>query len=76
MRGHTPRLKIPRVYADNGPAEAGPYVGLRPSLINFDLYNALNGNPVRSVNSAYTAWLTPTAILDARLFKISVQYDF
>jgi hypothetical protein len=46
------------------------------SLINFDLYNALNGNPVRSVNSAYTAWLTPTAILDARLFKISVQYDF
>jgi len=43
---------------------------------NFDIYNALNGNYVRSVNAAYAAWLTPTAILDPRLFKISAQVDF
>jgi hypothetical protein len=28
------------------------------------------------VNANYASWLTPTAILDARLFKISVQVDF
>src|SRR5204862_5805533 len=43
---------------------------------NFDVYNALNGNYVRSVNASYAAWLTPTAILDPRLFKISGQFDF
>ena len=44
--------------------------------INLDLYNAFNGNAVRTVNNNYASWLTPTAILDARLFKISVQVDF
>jgi hypothetical protein len=44
--------------------------------INLDLYNALNGNAVRTVNTNYASWLTPTAILDARLFKISAQIDF
>jgi len=44
--------------------------------INLDLYNAFNGNAVRTVNTNYASWLTPTAILDARLFKISVQVDF
>jgi hypothetical protein len=43
---------------------------------NFDIYNVLNGNAVRSVNANYAAWLTPTAILDPRLFKISGQFDF
>jgi hypothetical protein len=46
--------------------------------VNFDAYNALNGNAVRSVNATYTttSWLVPTAILDPRLYKISVQFDF
>jgi len=44
--------------------------------INLDLYNLFNGNAVRTVNTNYASWLTPTAILDARLFKISVQVDF
>jgi hypothetical protein len=44
--------------------------------LNLDAYNALNGNVVRSVNPNYAAFLTPTAILDPRLFKISVQFDF
>ena len=43
---------------------------------NLDIYNALNGNAVRSVNASYAAWLVPTAILDPRLFKFSAQFDF
>jgi hypothetical protein len=44
--------------------------------INFDLYNALNSNPVRLYNNSYASWQTPLGILDARLAKISVQFDF
>ncbi len=44
--------------------------------VNFDIYNALNGSSVRAINASYAAWLTPTAILDPRLYKISVQVDF
>jgi hypothetical protein len=50
--------------------------GSRLLRANLDIYNILNDNPVRSVNAAYAAWLTPTAILDPRLFKISAQFDF
>jgi Carboxypeptidase regulatory-like domain len=44
--------------------------------VNLDVYNVLNGNAIRTVNNNYASWLTPTAILDARLFKISAQVDF
>ena len=44
--------------------------------VNFDLYNSLNANAVTSQNNNYAAWLVPLSILDARLFKISVQFDF
>jgi hypothetical protein len=44
--------------------------------VNLDAYNALNGNAIRSINVNYGSWLTPTAILDPRLYKISVQLDF
>jgi len=40
------------------------------------LYNSLNGNAILSQNNNYAAWQVPLAILDARLFKISVQVDF
>ena len=43
---------------------------------NLDIYNILNSNPVRAVNANYASWLVPTSILDPRLFKISVQFDF
>jgi hypothetical protein len=51
-------------------------LGTRTIRANFDIFNALNGNAVRAVNANYAAWLTPTAILDPRLFKISGQFDF
>jgi len=50
--------------------------GPTKTAINFDLYNALNANPVTSQNNNYAAWLVPLSILDARLFKISAQFDF
>jgi len=47
----------------------------------FDIYNVFNANTVLSINNRFTpgtanAWLRPTAILAARLFKFGVQYDF
>jgi hypothetical protein len=44
--------------------------------INMDIYNALNGNPVIQYNNNYAVWQTPQRILDARLFKLSGQFDF
>ena len=46
------------------------------TAINFDLYNVLNSSSVLSVNSAFARWQVPLSILNARLFKISVQMDF
>ena len=43
----------------------------------FDVYNVLNASPILQINVNYgPAWSTPTAILDARLFKFGVQVDF
>jgi hypothetical protein len=50
--------------------------GVTRTTVNLDVYNALNGNVARSLNNNYATWLRPTAILDARLFKISAQVDF
>jgi carboxypeptidase family protein len=44
---------------------------------NIDLYNLFNASPIQTDNTRYgTAWLTPTQILDARLFKIGAQVSF
>jgi hypothetical protein len=43
----------------------------------FDVYNALNGAAILAVNNTYGgSWRSPAGILDARLFKFGVQYDF
>ena len=34
--------------------------GRRGLRANFDIYNALNGNYVRTVNANYASWLVPT----------------
>lgn len=50
---------------------------------NFDLYNLLNTSTVVGVNNTYSptlpnggTYLQPTQILDARMAKISIQFDF
>jgi hypothetical protein len=50
--------------------------GRTRTAINLDLYNALNANPVLTQNNNFAAWQVPLSILDARLFKISAQFDF
>ncbi len=55
--------------------------GTGRTAINVDLYNALNGSAVLGVNSTFnpanpTLWQRPQAILQARLVKISMQFDF
>jgi len=51
------------------------------TVISFDLYNALNGNPVLTENATYrdttvSGWRIPTSILPARFAKFGVQVDF
>jgi hypothetical protein len=44
---------------------------------NVDLYNMFNTSPVLAQNNTYgSAWLTPTQILQGRLVKFGVQFDF
>jgi hypothetical protein len=48
--------------------------------LGFDIYNIVNAAPVLSYNQAFspttTTWLTPTAVLQPRFWKFSVQMDF
>ena len=46
------------------------------AVVSVDLFNALNSNALLSVNQTYASWMAPTSILNARVMKISVQYDF
>jgi hypothetical protein len=50
--------------------------GARRASVNLDIYNAFNANPVMQENAAYQVWRTPQRIMDARLFKVSGQFDF
>ena len=48
---------------------------------DFDLYNAFNSDASLAVTSAYNgtnggAWLKPTAIVQGRIFKAGVRWDF
>ena len=44
--------------------------------INLDLANAFNSSGVTSVNNNFAAWQVPTGIHQARIAKISAQFDF
>jgi hypothetical protein len=48
----------------------------RRASVNFDIYNIWNGNPVLTQNNAFASWQVPQSILDARLFRLSFQFDF
>ena len=51
-------------------------MGRSRTSINFDLFNALNSDALISVNQNFATWLRPTEILNARVAKISLQYEF
>ena len=49
------------------------------ALVSFDLYNALNANPIQTYNNTFVPsgpWLAPTAIESPRVAKFGVQFDF
>jgi hypothetical protein len=50
--------------------------GARRAMVNLDIYNMLNSSVVLQLNNAYAVWQRPQRIMDARLFKISGQFDF
>ena len=50
--------------------------GRTRSIISLDIYNALNTDATISVNQSFAVWLTPTEILNARVAKISWQFDY
>ena len=50
--------------------------GRTRSVVSLDLYNALNSDALISVNQSFATWQAPTEILNARLMKFSVQFDF
>jgi hypothetical protein len=55
--------------------------GRARSVISLDLFNALNTDVPISASSTYSltnaaSWLRPTGILNARMFKVSVNLDF
>jgi hypothetical protein len=43
---------------------------------NFDIYNAMNVSTVIQENGNYATWRVPLRIIDGRLYKLSVQFDF
>ena len=43
---------------------------------NFDLYNVTNADTVITENANYSAFRVPTSVLNGRLAKVSVQWDF
>jgi hypothetical protein len=50
-------------------------------VVSLDIFNALNTDVPISASSTYSltaasAWLRPTGILNARMFKVSVNLDF
>ena len=55
--------------------------GRTRSTVNFDVYNLFNVDTILSQNNGYTVgapipWQQPTLILQARFFKVGVQFDF
>ena len=48
----------------------------RRVLLNLDIYNSLNANPVMQQQNNFAVWQTPQRVMEARLFKISGQFDF
>ena len=46
------------------------------AVVSLDLYNAINSNAIVGVNQAFASYLVPTEILNPRVAKVSVNFDF
>ena len=49
--------------------------GARTTL-SVDLYNALNSDAITDVNQSFATYLVPTQILNPRVAKFTVNFDF
>ena len=50
--------------------------GKTRTVVSMDLYNALNSDAMLNQNQAYASYLQPTEILNARLIKFSLAFDY
>ena len=50
--------------------------GKSRSVVSLDIYNALNTDALINVNQSFAVWMRPTEILNARLAKVSIRFDF
>jgi len=50
--------------------------GQSRTIMSVDVFNMLNSNAVVNANQNFGAWLRPTQILNARVVKFSVQFDY
>jgi hypothetical protein len=50
--------------------------GRTRTTVSLDLYNALNGDTVLTLNNNFATWQRPQTIIQARFAKISAQFDF
>jgi len=51
--------------------------GRTRTALNLDLANAFNSNDTQLITTAFgSRWLAPVSIMDARLVKLSAQFDF
>jgi hypothetical protein len=50
--------------------------GKSRSVVSLDIYNALNTDALINVNQSFAVWMRPTEILNARLAKFSIRFDF
>ncbi len=51
-------------------------VGRVRSSVNWDFFNAINNDAVITSNQAYASFRRPTEILNARVMKFTVNFDF
>jgi hypothetical protein len=50
--------------------------GKSRSVVSLDIYNALNTDALINVNQSFAVWMRPTEILNARLAKFSIRFEF
>jgi hypothetical protein len=50
--------------------------GRSRAVASVDVFNMLNDDAVLTVNQTFATWMRPQSILNARMLKFSIQYDF